>query len=832
MDKESSIESNFDDRYFFARVLMKFDSDVSASPMQVLETCWKRASKRFENFDMGQGRISQYSPIHYLVPHSRSMAKIPLTGKSAFPILPNIKILQKRTCCLMLKWTLKRKIIGLAVLAAVLPVVVMMILMGSFQSSVSNLASKELSDVAMANMAQIAKDVYGLCETSNDLIQKKINNGLNVARNVLKQHKGIETGKETVAWDAVNQITKQTLKVELPKLTAGGAWLGQNRNPATPTPIVDEVKHLVGVTCTIFQRMNDQGDMLRVATNVEDIEKHRAIGTYIPAVGPDGTANPVTATVLKGQPYRGLAYVVDTWYLTAYEPITDKTGKIIGMLYVGEKLETVASLRKAILNMKVGTLGYVGVIGGKGEHKGQYIISKDGARDGESIWNQKDIHGNTVVQTIVSKALSQPKGESFYHEYIWQNPGDPTPRKKVSAVIYFEPFDWVIVAGTYEDDFFRPIGRVHDMIKSLFLQLVLVGALIILLAVWLAYFLARRLTHPLELTTTLAQKIAAGDLQQTREELAGTEAVRIIQSGDETGELLQAFNTMTGSLDSLIGQVHRSGIQVTTSATEIAASARELEATVAQQAASTTEVTATSREISATADDLAQTMDGVNTSLNETIGMAESGRKDISQMEVAMRELVKATSSISSKLAVINDRANKISHVVTTINKISDQTNLLSLNAAIEAEKAGEFGRGFSVVAREISRLADQTAIATQDIEQVVAEMQTSVTTGVMEMDKFTDEVRRGVETMAAQNSQLARIIDQVRIHGPQFTAVKDGMYGQSQGAQQISEAMSQLSLAAEQTKDSLHEFKLATEQLNEATGGLQSEVSRFKISS
>lgn len=732
----------------------------------------------------------------------------------------------------MLKWTLKRKIIGLAVLAAVLPVVVMMILMGSFQSSVSNLASKELSDVAMANMAQIAKDVYGLCETSNDLIQKKINNGLNVARNVLKQHKGIETGKETVAWDAVNQITKQTLKVELPKLTAGGAWLGQNRNPATPTPIVDEVKHLVGVTCTIFQRMNDQGDMLRVATNVEDIEKHRAIGTYIPAVGPDGTANPVTATVLKGQPYRGLAYVVDTWYLTAYEPITDKTGKIIGMLYVGEKLETVASLRKAILNMKVGTLGYVGVIGGKGEHKGQYIISKDGARDGESIWNQKDIHGNTVVQTIVSKALSQPKGESFYHEYIWQNPGDPTPRKKVSAVIYFEPFDWVIVAGTYEDDFFRPIGRVHDMIKSLFLQLVLVGALIILLAVWLAYFLARRLTHPLELTTTLAQKIAAGDLQQTREELAGTEAVRIIQSGDETGELLQAFNTMTGSLDSLIGQVHRSGIQVTTSATEIAASARELEATVAQQAASTTEVTATSREISATADDLAQTMDGVNTSLNETIGMAESGRKDISQMEVAMRELVKATSSISSKLAVINDRANKISHVVTTINKISDQTNLLSLNAAIEAEKAGEFGRGFSVVAREISRLADQTAIATQDIEQVVAEMQTSVTTGVMEMDKFTDEVRRGVETMAAQNSQLARIIDQVRIHGPQFTAVKDGMYGQSQGAQQISEAMSQLSLAAEQTKDSLHEFKLATEQLNEATGGLQSEVSRFKISS
>ena len=732
----------------------------------------------------------------------------------------------------MTKMTLKRKIIGLAILAAVLPVVVMMILMASFEASITEMTSKELSGVARANMAQIARDVYALCETSNNLIQKKINNGLNVAGRILKQHKGVEAAKETVVWDAVNQVTRQTEKVELPRLMAGGVWLGQNRDLAIPTPIVDEVEKLVGVTCTIFQRMNDRGDMLRVATNVEDLEKKRAIGTYIPAALPDGTDNPVTAAVLKGQSYRGLAYVVNTWYLTAYEPITDKAGKIIGMLYVGEKLESVASLRKAIMEMKVGKAGYVGVIGGKGEHRGRYVISKDGARDGESIWDQKDMHGNNTVQTIITNALKQPQGEVFYHEYIWQNPGDPQPRKKVSSVIYFEPFDWVIVAGTYEDDFFGPIGHVQKMIQSQFVKLVLAGLLIILASVLLAVFLARRLTNPLELTTSLAQKIATGDIQKAREDLAGAQAARIIRSGDETGELLSAFQTMTGNLDSLIGQVHRSGIQVTTSATEIAASARELESTVAQQAASTTQVTATSREISATADDLAQTMDKVNVSLNDTIGMAESGRKDLTQMEGAMRELVKATSSISSKLSVINDRASKISHVVTTINKISDQTNLLSLNAAIEAEKAGEFGRGFSVVAREISRLADQTAIATQDIERVVAEMQSSVATGVMEMEKFADEVRRGVETVALQSSQLTTIIDQVRLHGPQFTVVKDGMYGQSQGAQQISDAMGHLSLAAQQTKESLHEFKLATEQLNEAIAGLQSEVSRFRISS
>ncbi len=130
----------------------------------------------------------------------------------------------------MIKLSLKRKIIGLAVMAAVLPVAVMMILMGSFKTSVSDLASKELSDVAMANMSQISRDVYGLCETSNDLIQRKINNGLNVARSILKQHGGIETAREKIAWDAVNQLTRETQKIELPKLTAGGVWLGQNRS--------------------------------------------------------------------------------------------------------------------------------------------------------------------------------------------------------------------------------------------------------------------------------------------------------------------------------------------------------------------------------------------------------------------------------------------------------------------------------------------------------------------------------------------------------------------------------------------------------------------------
>jgi methyl-accepting chemotaxis protein len=191
--------------------------------------------------------------------------------------------------------TLKKKVIGLALLAAFLPVLVMIVLVGQFQTSVSRVAGKEMSTFAMMNIAQVAKDVYGLCETSNDLIQQKINHDLNVVREILKQHKTVELGSQTVLWEISDQFTKKTQKVNLPKMMVGGAWLGQNTSTSVATPVVDEVKGMVGGACAIFQRMNAAGEMVCVATNVEDLDRKRAIGTYIPVLNPYGTPNAVIA---------------------------------------------------------------------------------------------------------------------------------------------------------------------------------------------------------------------------------------------------------------------------------------------------------------------------------------------------------------------------------------------------------------------------------------------------------------------------------------------------------------------------------------------------------
>ena len=209
--------------------------------------------------------------------------------------------------------------------------------------------------------------------------------------------------------------------------------------------------------------------------------------------------------------------------------------------------------------------------------------------------------------------------------------------------------------------------------------------------------------------------------------------------------------------------------------------------------------------------------------------MTSTGKENLAGMDRTMRQLAESTGSIGAKLSVISERAANINLVVTAITKVADQTNLLSINAAIEAEKAGEYGLGFLVVAREIRRLADQTSVATLDIERMVKEMQYSVSAGVMEMDKFSEQVRQVVHEMQRTGGHLSHIIADVTGLDEHFEVVTEGMRVQSVGAEQIRVAMLRLSEGANQTSISVHEFNTATDSLRDAVGGLKEEVSRFQ---
>jgi PAS domain S-box-containing protein len=359
------------------------------------------------------------------------------------------------------------KLLLLTMTGILLVGIIPLVVTGLRRGQLRNEMMEELNTLGRSECAKVANDVYLMLRAQNEKLKKEVQSDLNVAEYIMNEAGGLSLSKDRVHWTATDQLSEKSIGVDLPKALLGDKAIAHNADSAVPSPVVDKVHKLVGARCTIFQRMNDSGDLLRVCTNVLKKDGTRAVGTYIPAVDPDGSPNPVVAAILQGETHVGRAYVVDDWYLTAYEPLFDADRRVIGALFCGVRLEDIPELRKGIVDIAVGRTGYAYVLGGSGRNKGRYIISRRGLRDGENIYDSHDASGKFFIRDIIEKAMQTKNGECCFAEYEWKNTDEDAPRSKIVAATYFEPWDWVIGAGTYKDDFQDAIVRIDHAASRL-----------------------------------------------------------------------------------------------------------------------------------------------------------------------------------------------------------------------------------------------------------------------------------------------------------------------------------------------------------------------------
>ena len=343
----------------------------------------------------------------------------------------------------------------------------------------------------------------------------------------------------------------------------------------------------------------------------------------------------------------------------------------------------------------------------------------------------------------------------------------------------------------------------------------MVGIPGVLAAIWLA----RSIAEPVRRALSVAESIASGDLTR-----------RIKGEGShEMGRLLASFERMTQSLGGLIGRIQSAGERLSSVEADAAAALTRQERAVSSVSGSANEIAAAVTEISATGEQLLDATSSVTGIAREAAQVAEQGRGGLESMTASMEHLDEAMNAFTRKLATISQRASGITSVVTTIAKVAEQTNLLSVNATIEAEKAGESGRGFRIVAQEIRRLADQTALATKDIERMVRDMQAAVASGTMEMDRFRNEVSGRIGEVAQVSEKLGKIIEPVQSVTRSLETVHHGMESQSQGARQIRDAMESLRTDAGESAASLAVFTTSLAELRRSIAELNAEVARFR---
>ena len=767
-----------------------------------------------------------------------------------------------------MNWTLRKKIIGLGLTVAVVPVLLIVGSMKISESALHGSTHAELGKLTEHSLTQMAQDIYTLCATTHAMVQRELEANLNVARQRLDEQGGVVQPGGAQAWTAVNQFTKAETTVDLPRWRIGGMDVGPNRSFDTPSPLVDEVFDLVGGTVTVFQRMNGAGDMLRVSTNVRKLDGDRAIGTYIPAVNPDGQPNPVVSTVLRGETYRGRAFVVNAWYQTVYEPIRDASGAVVGVLYVGLEQEAIDELRESIVKTVVGQTGYVWVIGTQGSEKGAYIISKEGKADGTNVWEAKTPDGELVIQRMINDLNDKPGGTPIFQRYFWNDVVTKQKAPKVAATIKFEPWEWAIGVSTWEREFDSVADAVLDELAHSFQRVILIGLVTALLAGLAAWWVGGRLSGPITTLAGIADKAAGGDLDQE-----GSLGRSELRSRDEVGQLASSFGTMIGSIRANVVQLEdqraylgrsvdhlleamdafaAGDLTVVTTAERrdeigrlsegfngalatMRSLMQQLAGNASEMSEAAAELTGISADLTRLADDnrgraesASEALDDVNQGVQTVASATEEMTASISEISRSSSqaasvatEAVEATEQANRTIQKLENSSREIGEVIQVITSIAEQTNLLALNATIEAARAGEAGKGFAVVAGEVKELAAETARATENIGRMVGGIQGDTSHTVQEIAR----IREVIASIRDLQTSIAGAVEEQVATTHEISA----QLGQTASrTSEISRTLSGVVTAAEETAGGADGTRRSAERLTNLARSLTGQVDRF----
>ena len=612
-------------------------------------------------------------------------------------------------------------------------------------------------------------DAENLLATQHATLSKQLENDMRVLLDIVDRSGDISLLEESADWDAVNQVSKAKSTISLPKMALGGQWFGQNADPNKPTPLVDNIMNLTGTTCTVFQTMNAQGDLLRVATNILKNNGKRAVGTYIP------NSSIVAKTIKSGKTFRGTAYVVNAWYLTTYRPIKDASGKVLGCLYVGILQEGVQQLRDGLKSVQLGDSGFLTVLGGSGKAAGVAKMHKDSNIEGTSLLNVKDDNGVEVYKDIIEAAKASG-GRPVSTDALLNG------KETILTATYFKPWGWVVMGVGFVDEFMAGKRAADEALNNAERWSAIVGVLMLLVGVLITIYFSRAISLSIGKAVSVMSAINQGNLD--------VEQLPVNPKGakDELEEMGAALNSMSGKLREVVFSVQSAAQSVTQGSAELAGTSQSLSEGAANQATAVEEVSASMEEMTANIEQNTDNAHQTETIARQAADDAKQGGESVSKTVEAMRQ-------IADKIAIVEE--------------IARQTNLLALNAAIEAARAGEHGKGFAVVAAEVRKLAERSGVAAAEISDLSGH---SVA--------IAEQAGKMLEKMVPDITQTAELVQEIAA----------GSQEQHSGSNQIKSAILQLDKVVQQNSAESEHVAGSSQELASHAAVLQQAIGYFHL--
>jgi len=584
-----------------------------------------------------------------------------------------------------------------------------------------------------------------------------------------------------------------------PLLTSGGVAVNLR------TEAADRYTAVTGAVATVFARDGD--DFVRVTTSLKKQDGKRAIGTLL------DRAHPGYAKVRAGEVYVGKARLFGRDYMTQYDPVRDSRGEVIGILFIGvDFTEGLAALTGKIRALRVGERGYAFVADASGSaSRGTLLVHP--AREGENpLTAQGD--GSKVLADMLSAGNGSVRLPAAVAAALLGS-----PEEMLVEYASFPAWGWLVATAGSRDELLSSAATAR--------QVVAVGGVGLLLAVAVLVLLTLRLwvRQPLAATVEVADRLAAGDLTARIAVRPG----RSQDSRNEISHIAHGFNAMAENFRTIVQQIAASTGQLASAAEETSSITRETSEGTQRQQAEIEQVATAMNEMTATVSEVAGNASRAATAASEAEAEAHKGQAVVRQTLQVIDGLAQGIDEADEVVRRLAAESDTIGTVLDVIRGIAEQTNLLALNAAIEAARAGEHGRGFAVVADEVRSLASRTQKSTQEIQEMIQRLQEGAAVAVKAMEKSRSEAKAGVEQANATSETLSVIVAAINSINDLNAQIASAAEEQSAAAQEIDRNINNITDVVAQTADGSAQTASASAELARLAEGLQTLVARFR---